>query len=80
MESTITTKNMVSIPVAIARRYGLLPGWKLSWEPGEKEDVILLRVIPDRAQRARRLLGAGRAYSPQRNAVAELVAEREADG
>lgn len=80
MESTITTKNMVSIPVAIARRYGILPGWKLSWEPGPGEDEILIRVIPDRAQRARKLLGAGREYSPGRKAVAELVAEREADG
>lgn len=39
----------------------------------------MARVIPDRGEQARRLLGAGRKFSPNRDAVAELVAERAAE-
>jgi len=46
----------------------------------EGKDEILVRVIPDRGELARRLLGAGRRFSPERDAVAELVAERAAEG
>jgi hypothetical protein len=48
----------------------------------EGKDELLARVIPDRGERARRLLGAGRKFSPERDAVAELVEQRagEADG
>jgi hypothetical protein len=38
-----------------------------------------VRVIPDRGELARCLLGAGRKFSPERDAVAELVAERAAE-
>ena len=39
-----------------------------------------VRVIPDRAELARRLAGTGRRFSPERDAVAELVAERATEG
>lgn len=77
METTVTTKNMVSIPQALARSLGIRPGWKLDWRQGEGPDEILVRVIPDRAESARRLLGRGKALAPERDAVAELVVERE---
>ncbi len=80
MITTITQKNMVTIPVDLARRFGIKPGWKLDWQAVEGKDEIVVRVIPDRAELARRLLGAGKKFSPQRDSVAELVAEREADG
>jgi hypothetical protein len=32
--------------------------------------------VPGRGERARRLLGAGRKFAPDRDAVAELIAER----
>ena len=38
------------------------------------------QVIHDRGALARRLLGAGRKFSPDRDAVAELVEQREAEG
>jgi len=38
MESTVTTKNMTSIPVAAARATGIRPGWKLDWILGDKGD------------------------------------------
>ena len=80
MITTITQKNMVTIPADLARRFGIKPGWKLDWQALDGKDEIVVRVIPDRAELARRLLGAGKKFSPQRDGVAELVAEREAEG
>lgn len=80
MITTITQKNMVTIPADLARRFGIKPGWKLDWQAVDGKDEIVVRVIPDRAELARRLLGAGKKFSPQRDGVAELVAERETEG
>ncbi len=80
MITTITQKNMVTIPADLARRFGIKPGWKLDWQAVDGKDEIVVRVIPGRAELARRLLGAGKKFSPQRDGVAELVAEREAEG
>jgi bifunctional DNA-binding transcriptional regulator/antitoxin component of YhaV-PrlF toxin-antitoxin module len=80
MITTVTMKNTVSIPAAVGRQFGIKPGWLLDWQPVEGKDEILVRVVPDRAERARRLLGSCRQFSPERDAVAELVAERAAEG
>jgi len=80
METTVTTKNMISIPQGISRKYGIEPGWRLDWSESERPDEIIVKVIPDRAERARRLLGKGESWGEGRDAVAELVAERESDG
>jgi hypothetical protein len=64
----------------VGRQFGIKPGYRLDWQPVEGKDEILVRVIPDRGESARRLLGAGRRFSPERDAVAELVAERAAEG
>lgn len=79
MITTVTQKNMVTIPAKIGRRYNIKPGYRLEWQPQE-EDTILVRVIPDRGELARRLLGSGRRFAPERDAIAELVAERAAEG
>jgi len=71
---------MVTIPADVARRYGILPGYRLDWRPGSEDDEILVRVIPDRSELGRRLRGSGRRYAPEQDAVAGLIAEREADG
>ena len=63
----------------MSRHFGIEPGWKLDWKPGDKPDEIIVRVIPDRAERARRLMGRGAHLAPGQDAVAGLVAEREAD-
>lgn len=76
MTTTVTQKNMVTIPAAVGRKLGIKPGWRLDWTLVEGKDEILVRVIPDRGERARRLLGVARRFSPERDAVAELVAER----
>jgi len=79
MTTTVTGKNMVSIPRALADRYGIVPGWKLDWTPGDEPDTLVVRLVPDRASLSRRLRGAGRALSPAGDPVADLVAEREQD-
>ena len=80
MLTTITRKNMVTIPAEIGRRLGIKPGYRLDWQPVEGKEEILVRVIPDRSELARRLLGAGRKFAPERDAVAELIQERAAEG
>lgn len=77
MRTTVTTKNMVTIPAELSRKMGITPGCRLEWrEPDEGSDEVTVRVIPTRGERARRLKGAGRHWAPERDAVAELVAER----
>jgi len=80
MRTTVGQKNRVTIPAEVGRKMGIRSGWKLDWQPIEGREEILVRVIPARGELARRLLGAGRRFSPDREAVAELVAEREAEG
>jgi bifunctional DNA-binding transcriptional regulator/antitoxin component of YhaV-PrlF toxin-antitoxin module len=78
MQTTVTTKNMVTIPAELSRRMGITPGCRLEWqEPKEGSDEVNVRVIPTRAARARKLMGAALEWSPERDAVAELLAERE---
>jgi bifunctional DNA-binding transcriptional regulator/antitoxin component of YhaV-PrlF toxin-antitoxin module len=69
MQTTITQKNMVSVPAALARRYGIRPGYRLEWQP-QTEDTILVRVIPDRGALARKLAGAGRSLLPSESGPA----------
>jgi len=76
MESTVTTKNMTSIPVGISRATGIRPGWKLDWSLGERSDELIARGSPDRAERARRLFGQGRERGGGSEALAGLVHER----
>jgi bifunctional DNA-binding transcriptional regulator/antitoxin component of YhaV-PrlF toxin-antitoxin module len=67
---------MISIPVEIARKFGVKPGFIFDWFETTSSDEIRVRVIPDRMQLSRRLKGAGRDYAPRRDAVAELIQER----
>lgn len=77
MKTTVTGKNMVSIPAEVARQFGIKPGYKLDWEPVEGKQEILIKVIPDRVEIARQLFGKFAHYSPGVDAVAELIRERE---
>ena len=81
MQTTVTRNNRVTIPAELGRQFAITPGCKLAWDPvaGSTED-IRVRVIPRRGDLARTLRGAGKVYSPERDAVAELLAEREMEG
>ena len=80
MITIVTQKNMVTIPAEVARKFGIRPGWKLDWQPVEGKNEIIIRIISDWGERDRQLPGTGRKFSPDRHAVAELIAEREAEG
>lgn len=73
MTSTVTTKNMISIPAEIARRYGIKPGFTFDWKPTLNPDEIHVRVVPDRAALSRRLKGAGKVFRPARDSAGRLV-------
>ena len=77
MKSTVTTKNMTSIPVSISRAIGIRPGWKLDWSLGGEPDKLIVKVIPDRVEQARRLFGQGRDRGTGHAVVADLIRERE---
>jgi hypothetical protein len=79
MTTTVTTKNMVSIPVDLARMFGIKPGYTFDWSPTGRPEEIIVRVVPDRQALSRRLMGAGAVFSPSRSAVSELVQERAED-
>lgn len=77
MRTTVTTKNMVTIPAEISRKMGITPGCRLDWqEPEEGSDELRVRVIPKRGELARQLMGSGKLWSPDRDAIAELIEER----
>lgn len=79
MITTVTTKNMVTIPAELSRRHSVSPGCKLDWE-SVSDSEIRVRIIPKRGELARRLMGQAAKFSPERDSVAELVAERAAEG
>lgn len=79
MITTVTGRNMVSVPRAIAREYGIEPGCTFEWRAGDAPDELRVRVIPPRGVRARGLMGAGRDLYTGGDGVAGMVAEREAE-
>lgn len=79
MTTTVTTKNMVSVPAELAKMFGIKPGYTFDWVPTGKPDEIKVTVVPDRAVLSKRLRGAGANFSPARSAVGELIRERQED-
>ena len=77
MITTVTGKNMVSIPRAVSEQYRIKPGWKFDWSPGSREDELVVRLIPDRSELSRRLRGSGQHLRSGDDTVSDLVAERE---
>lgn len=80
MITSVTQKNMVSIPAEIWRKFGIKPGYKLDWQPIEGKEEILIKIIPDRGELAKRFMGLGANRAPERDIVSELDAERESEG
>lgn len=71
---------MVTMPAELSRKMGITPGCRPEWQdPKEGSDEVKVRVIPTRGLCARRLIGMGLAWSPERDAVAELFAERQSE-
>ena len=81
MITTVTQKNMVTIPAAVGRLFHIQPGYRLEWTPvkgrGRASDEMRVRVIPNKKALGRGLLGQGKKFSPRRDSVRELMTERE---
>lgn len=77
MITTITGKNQVTVPAALAKRANIRPGTRLDWELGDSADALIVRVLPDTATVASQLRGRGRKYQRRAtSAVRNLVRER----
>jgi AbrB family looped-hinge helix DNA binding protein len=79
MITTVTGKNQITIPAELARELDIAPGTKLDWTKGEA-GVLILKIIPNRAELARRSAGRGRRHlregsSPIRDLVEDRVRE-----
>ena len=64
------------MPPDLWRKMHMKVGLRLDWQTTGQPDEILLRIVMDRGQAARNLLGTGASLLPERDAVADLVAER----
>jgi AbrB family looped-hinge helix DNA binding protein len=80
MITTVTGKNQITIPAAIATRMGLKNGSRLDWRLTDKPDEIVCVLMPEFATLAANLRGAGRPHlKPGQDPVADLVAERTSE-
>jgi bifunctional DNA-binding transcriptional regulator/antitoxin component of YhaV-PrlF toxin-antitoxin module len=71
MQTTVATKNMVTIPAELSRRMRITPGCRLEWrEPEAGSDEVTVRVIPTRGELARRLKGRWKAMASGRDVIA----------
>jgi AbrB family looped-hinge helix DNA binding protein len=76
MITTVTGKNQITIPAALARRLGIQPGQPIAWSVGE-EGVLIARLLPRRGDLARQAAGMGRAWLEEGvDPVSELIDER----
>ena len=76
MITTVTQKNMVTIPAEVGRMFGIKPGFQLDWEPGIKPNEMVVKVLPSRDVLAVQLRGMGRKYAKGRDLATELDDER----
>lgn len=77
MQTTVTTKNMVTIPAELSRKMGITPGCRLDWQdPEEGSDQITVRVVQTRGELARKLKGRWKNLASGRDVIAELIDER----
>ena len=79
MITTVTQKNMVTIPAEVTRRFGIKPRWKLDWQPVEEKDEIVVRVIRATVEETlvcETLNGRGILLSIANSAFASQVARR----
>ena len=47
MITTVTGKNQITIPAALARELDIAPGTRLDWEKGG-EGILIVKIIPNR--------------------------------
>lgn len=79
IQATITGKNQITIPAAIARALQLEPGMRVEFEMSV-ERTIIMRPVESREDKVRRLEGILRPYMrPGDDPITDLIREREVD-
>jgi|ERR1700729_3010350 AbrB family looped-hinge helix DNA binding protein len=74
--TTVTGKNQVTIPAELARELAISPGTKLDWSKGDA-GVLVVKIIPNRTELARRLAGRGRRHLREGSvSIHDLVQDR----
>ena len=84
MITTVTGKNQITIPADLARELDIAPGTRLDWEKGQ-EGTLIAKIIPNRAELARRLAGRGKrrlrsGCDPIRELIEDRVREDQQEG
>ena len=80
MITTVTGKNQITIPAAIANRIGLKSGSRIDWQLSPNADEIRCIVLPEPSVIAASLRGAGKRFlKPGQDPGAALLAERATD-
>jgi AbrB family looped-hinge helix DNA binding protein len=76
MITTVTGKNQITIPAALARRLNIEPGQRIDWRINE-DGVLIARLLPKRGELARQVAGMGREWLEDGvDPVADLIEER----
>jgi AbrB family looped-hinge helix DNA binding protein len=76
MITTVTGKNQITIPAELARELDITAGTRLDWSKGG-DGIIVAKIIPGRAELARRLAGRGKKYlRPGRDPIRDLIEDR----
>jgi AbrB family looped-hinge helix DNA binding protein len=79
MITTVTGKNQITIPAELARELDIAPGTRLDWAKGET-GVLIVKIIPNRTELARRLAGRGRRHLQEGSKpIRDLVEDRVRD-
>jgi AbrB family looped-hinge helix DNA binding protein len=74
--TTVTGKNQITIPAQLARELDIAPGTRLDWTKGD-DGSLIVKIIPNRAELARRLAGRGRRHlRPGSHPIRDLVEDR----
>jgi bifunctional DNA-binding transcriptional regulator/antitoxin component of YhaV-PrlF toxin-antitoxin module len=80
MQSTVTGKNQVTIPAALARRHRIEPGARLDWQETGQEGELRVRILPGPRETLRAVREIGQRYAAKAPDAARILAEmREED-
>lgn len=80
MVTRVTGKNQVTIPAALARELGIVPGTKLDWRKGAAANTISIRVKPSVDAILREIQELGAPYRVKAKEMLEdLQRRREED-
>ncbi|NHZ72285.1 MAG: hypothetical protein GWP17_04265 [Aquificales bacterium] len=77
MITTMTEKDQITIPAKIVKVLDIRVGTRLDWAIDEENNVLTVRLLPQRGQLARQAAGMGAEWLPaDADPVIDLIRER----